>query len=387
MNYLLQLYAMVRMNFRTFSARVKPALVILFGVVVVVCILLPLLSAIEGFRIAYLRSGDSDHVIFMRSGTNNEQVSSVPAAWIPVIQRTAGIETSSGGSPLVDPQIYTPVSLYKNNGDIGYTSLRGIGRYGTQMISHFKLLSGRTPRPGSHEMLVGKAAQDKFARLEIGNSVGLQSRNWVVVGIFSTAAFTEGDLLVPVETLRKDRPEHDYTSVFATVKRQDGLAQLEYVLRQRHGLPMSVQTTAAYWTSRYEGLPKAPGLLVEFVVSGLIAMGVIVGTMHVMEAALSSRAEEIAILRAIGFAGIPIAVAFIAEVMVLACAGAILGTVIDWTWMNGWAYNGAWGVFRLAITLRLFFLAILWALGVALLGATMPSIRAATIPIRDALDT
>jgi putative ABC transport system permease protein len=387
MNYYLQLCAMLRMNLRTFSARVKPALVIFFGVVVVVCILLPLLSALEGVRIAYLRSGDTAHVIFIRSGTDNEQVSSIPTEWIPLIQRTEGIEASSDGSPLVDPQIYTPVTLYKNNGDIGYTSLRGIGRYGTQMISHFKLLSGRTPRPGSHEMLIGQAAQDKFARLKVGNSINLLSHDWVVVGTFSTGAFTEGDLLVPVEILRNDRPEHDYTSVFATVREQDGLAQLEAGSRQRRGLPMSIQTTAAYWTARYEGLPKAPGLLVEFVVSGLIAMGVIVGTMHVMEAALNSRAEEIAILRAIGFAGTPIAVAFIAEILVLACLGAILGTTIDWMWMNGWAYNGAWGVFRLAITARLFFLAFLWALGIALFGATMPSIRAATIPIRDALDT
>jgi putative ABC transport system permease protein len=106
-----------------------------------------------------------------------------------------------------------------------------------------------------------------------------------------------------------------------------------------------------------------------------------------MEAALSSRAEEIAILRAIGFAGPPIAVAFIAETMVLAGLGAILGTIIDWLWMDGWVYNGAWGVFRIAVTARLLLLGMLWALGIALFGATLPSVRAATIPIRDALGT
>jgi len=382
MNYPLQLRAMLRMNIRTFPARFRPALVIAFGVAAVVCVLLPLLSVIEGYRIAYLASGDVDHVIFMRSGTSNEQLSSVPADWIPLIRQADGIEKASDGTALVDPQIYMPVTLYKNNGDLGYTNMRGIGRYGTQMIPRFKLRSGRTPQPKSNEMLVGLAAQDQFSHLKIGDSIRLLKHDWLVVGTFSNGAFTEGDLLVPVETLRQDRPQNDYTSVFAGLKGHDASARLVADAVQHRGLPLAVQTTAAYWAARYEGLPKAPGLLVELFVSGLLALGVTIGTMHTMEAALSSRAEEMAVLRAIGFAGTPIAFAFIIEALMLACLGAVLGTVIDWLWLDGWTYNGAWGVFRIAVSARLFFFGVLWALGIAILGATMPLVRAVTAPVK-----
>jgi putative ABC transport system permease protein len=285
---------------------------------------------------------------------------------------------------LVDAQIYRYVIFAKNNGDPGLTSIRGIGRYGTQLIPRFKLLSGRTPRPGSNEMTVGLAAQRKFAHLGVGDAVNLLKHDWVVVGTFSTGSFTEGDLLVSVETLRKDAPLHNYNSVYAKLKQQNSLSQLQAELVGRDRLSVTIQTSAAYWAARYDNL-HLQALIIDYFVSGLIALGVTIGTMHVMEAAMNSRSEEMAILRAIGFAGTPIAISFIIEAVVLACLGAALGTAIDWLWLDGWLVNGAYGVFRIMVTGRLLFIGIVWALGISLLGAILPSVRAVTIPVREAL--
>lgn len=112
----------------------------------------------------------------------------------------------------------------------------------------------------------------------------------------------------------------------------------------RNKLPVTIQTSAAYWTARFDGLGWQ-AMIIDYFVSSLIALGVTVGAMHIMEAAMSSRAEEIAVLRAIGFAGTPIALAFIFEAIVLACLGAALGTVIDWLWLDGWLVDGAYDFF------------------------------------------
>jgi putative ABC transport system permease protein len=120
---------------------------------------------------------------------------------------------------------------------------------------------------------------------------------------------------------------------------------------------VTIQTSAAYWAARFDSL-GLQALILDYFVSGLIALGVTVGAIHVIEAAMSSRAEEIAILRAIGFAGTPIAVAFIFEAVVLARLGAALGAVIHWLWLDGWLVNGAYGVFRIMVTTRLLFIAI-----------------------------
>ncbi len=149
MNYLMQLRMMLRMNIRTFSVRLKPAMVIFLGVAAVVVVLLLALSTVEGIRIAYRGAGDPNEAMFLGAPASYEGQSSIPADWIALIRQAPGIETSSDGSPLVDAQIYRYVIFAKNNGDPGLTSIRGIGRYGPQLIPHFKLLSGRTPQPGA----------------------------------------------------------------------------------------------------------------------------------------------------------------------------------------------------------------------------------------------
>jgi ankyrin repeat protein len=160
--------------------------------------------------------------------------------------------------------------------------------------------------------------------------------------------------------------------------------QIQYLARAARTQSVTIQPSAAYWAARFDTL-GLQALILDYFVSGLIALGVTVGAMHVMEAAMSSRGEEIAILRAIGFAGTSIAVAFIFEAVVLACLGAALGTVIDWLWLDGWLVNGAYGVFRIMVTARLLVIAIGWALAISLLGAVLPAVRAVTIPVRDAL--
>lgn len=55
----------------------------------------------------------------------------------------------------------------------------------------------------------------------MGDSTTLLKHDWTVVGTFSTGAFTEEDVLVPVGTLRDDTPGHGYTSVYAKLKRQN----------------------------------------------------------------------------------------------------------------------------------------------------------------------
>jgi hypothetical protein len=52
---------------------------------------------------------------------------------------------------------------------------------------------------------------------------------------------------------------------------------------------------------------------------------------------------------------------------------------------DGYAFNSAYGVFRILFTHRLLFIAIVWALAISLLGAVSPSVRAVTIPGRGAL--
>jgi putative ABC transport system permease protein len=127
------------------------------------------------------------------------------------------------------------------------------------------------------------------------------------------------------------------------------------------------------------------GLIIAYVVAFLLAGGAVSGILHSMHATVSARAQEIAILRAVGFSGLPVAVSMILEAMFLACIGAAVGTAIDWLWLDGYVYNGAYGVFRMSVTPHLLAVAIGWSLVTALVGAILPAAHEARLPVVDAL--
>jgi putative ABC transport system permease protein len=104
-----------------------------------------------------------------------------------------------------------------------------------------------------------------------------------------------------------------------------------------------------------------------------------------MHATVSSRAKEIAILRAVGFGGAAVASSIILEAMIFACIGAAIGTAIDWAWLNNYAMNGAYGVFRVAVTAHLLAIAVGWALVTALIGALVPAFHEARLDVVNAL--
>ncbi|HEY6453684.1 MAG TPA: FtsX-like permease family protein [Steroidobacteraceae bacterium] len=126
-------------------------------------------------------------------------------------------------------------------------------------------------------------------------------------------------------------------------------------------------------------------LPVAYFAAFLIAGGAVSGILHTMHATVSSRATETALLCAVGFGGLAVAVSMILEAMFFACIGAAIGTAIDWLWLNGYALNGAYGIFRLVVTPHLLGVAIGWALVTALVGAIVPAAQEARLPVVDAL--
>jgi putative ABC transport system permease protein len=125
--------------------------------------------------------------------------------------------------------------------------------------------------------------------------------------------------------------------------------------------------------------------VLAYVAGFLMAGGAASGILHTMHATVSARAKEIAILRAVGFGGLPVAVSMVLEAMFFATVGAAIGTAIDWLWLNGYAYNGAYGVFKVAVTPHLLAVAIGWALVTALVGAIVPAAQEARLAVVDAL--
>jgi putative ABC transport system permease protein len=100
---------------------------------------------------------------------------------------------------------------------------------------------------------------------------------------------------------------------------------------------------------------------------------------------VTARRREIATMRALGFGGLPVALAVAVEGILLALAGAVIGTSVAYGLFNGaqdiW-YNN---VFHLIVSPAMIVLGLGWALLIGVLGGVLPAIHAARLSVADGL--
>ncbi len=124
---------------------------------------------------------------------------------------------------------------------------------------------------------------------------------------------------------------------------------------------------------------------IAYFVASILAVGALFGSVNILYSAVSSRAREIATLRAVGYRAIPVAVAVVVEAMLLAFVGALVGGIGTWLVFDGRDGLVVAEVYQQAVTPALIGTGIGWALVIAILGAIPPAIRAARLPVAAAM--
>ena len=128
--------------------------------------------------------------------------------------------------------------------------------------------------------------------------------------------------------------------------------------------------------------------LVDFVayfIGVVMGSGAVFGALNSLYASVDARRREMGTLRAIGFGGTPIIWSILLEGLALALPGALIGALIAWLAFNGNAVDVQGLVFKLTVTPRLILDGILWAVAIGLIGASLPALRAARMPVVAAL--
>jgi putative ABC transport system permease protein len=103
---------------------------------------------------------------------------------------------------------------------------------------------------------------------------------------------------------------------------------------------------------------------------------------------VSTRTKEIATLRAIGFGGLPVMVSVLAESMLLALLGGLLGAAIAYVLFNGYTISTLGAgftqvAFSFAVSPKLVAIGLILSLVIGFFGGLLPALSAArtNIPI------
>jgi putative ABC transport system permease protein len=345
-----------------------------------------MLSLTTGYVQSEMRAGDPGRAIIIADGQENESASALTRDQVNIIVDAPGIKKDADGAPLAESEVMVPTPATRQNGIISYLLIRGFGTKGVPLRPEFRIVAGRMYHPGAQEMIVGRAVGGQFRGMHVGDKVSLPNGSWPIVGEFTTNGdILEGELLADRDTLMAAVKRTAFNSVLARLESDPGaMDRLKNSLTGNPALSVIAERHSTY----YEHFSAPNAILfsaVSYVVGGIMALGALFGALNTMYSAVSARSREIATLRAIGFGALPVAMSVVTESLLLALSGAFIGAGVSWLLFNGSQKAYFNNVFDLKVTPGLIGLGLAWALAVALLGGLLPSIRAARLPIVDAL--
>ena len=386
-----QAASVTRVGVSTLAQRLGASSVVVVGIAGVVGVLVALLAMAEGYRQTISNSGNEETAIVLRGGSSAELMSVLSRDAITTIERAPEIARDADARPLASPELLVAANLPRKGGkDDGSVTLRGVGPMAWTVRPNVKLVDGRRFEPGRRELVVGQGAQRQFAGLETGKTLRLGSETWTVVGVFESGDSMDSEMWADAEIVASTyRRGSSRASVVARLTGPKAFDAFKATLAADPRLQVEASTTRDYFSKQSEGVTKVLRII-GIVVGSIMAIGAIFGALNTMFATVASRAREIATLRAIGFRGMPVVVAVMLETMLLAALGGLLGGALAWLVFNGYtASTLAGGVaqlsFEFKVTGGLLWEGLKWALAIGFIGGLFPALRAASLPVTDAL--
>ena len=392
MNWLKQIAALIGFNLRTLPARKGSAAAAIFGIAGVVAVFVGVLAIGEGFRKVMTAAGSPDTAVVLRGGADSEMVSILGRDEMNIIVTAPGVARDAGQA-LVSPELFVIVNLPKK----GTTSdanvpLRGVERAAFKVHDEVKLVDGRPFAWGRNEVIVGRAAREEFEGLDIGAELKFGTNRWIVVGVFEAAgSISETEIWTDAAVLSPAyRRGSSFQSALVRLSSAGNFQQFKDALTSDPRLNVKVQRETEYYAEQSRVMR---GIItgLAFVISALMGLGAIFGALNTMYTAVSARAREIATLEAIGFRSSPVVISVLAEAIVLALLGGLLGAAGAYLAFDGYraatmnfqSFSAVAFAFEVSPTLMI--VAMLYALIMGFVGGLFPAIRAVRTPVSVAL--
>ncbi len=215
---------------------------------------------------------------------------------------------------------------------------------------------------------------------------------WNVVGIFEAdGGVNETEIWCDVRVLQGAyRRGNTYQLVVARLDSSDTFDTFRDWLTANPQLNVQVRRETEYYAQQSRALSSLIRT-VGFGIAALMGIGAVFGAILTMYTAVSTRAREIATLRALGFNATSVVVSVMAESLALAAIGGVIGGVVAYLAFNGYQTSTmnfqtfSQVAFAFRVTPALLVLGLVYALLMGLVGGLFPAIRAARLPIPAAL--
>jgi ABC-type lipoprotein release transport system permease subunit len=361
------------------------------GMALVVYVFATVLMMSEGIRATLVATGQPDNAIVLRKGAGAEINSGIGRGQAAILETLPGLARDATGAPLLSKEPVVLNNLPKRGGGKpSNVTMRGTGATGLLLRPQVRVTQGRMFRPGTAEVVAGRAIAEGFEGVQLGATLRFGGRDWTVVGLFDAGnSGFDSELWMDAEQLMQAFRRQNYSSVVLKLADDAAFEPLRDLIDTDPRLTLEAKREQRFYAEQSESLANFIRIL-GLALAVIFSIGAVVGATITMFGSVASRVGEIGTLRALGFRRGAVLVAFLIEAMLLAAAGGAIG-ILAATFMqavNVSTTNFATFseiAFRFTMTPAIVVQSIVFALFMGLVGGFVPAWRAARMKIVDCL--
>lgn len=378
-------------NIRNLIVRRTTTIMTALGIALTVAVLLSVLALVQGLRTAFTTSAHPLNILVMRKGSTAELNSNFTRAMFQDVKLKPGIARSSQGEPMISLEMVQIVNLPRVDAPEGANvTIRGVLPVAAEIRPELQLAAGRWFETGKREIVVGKSIAGRFPDAQLGRKLKFARGEWEIVGVMDAGrSAVNSEIWGDVNQLSADYNRSEVLSS-ALIRAEDPVTMQALIndLEADPKLNVAAKSEKAYFEA--QTVSSLPVQFLGMFVSVIMAVGSCFAAMNTMYAAVARRGREIGTLRVLGFSRFSILTSFLAESLLLALLGGLLGCLLVLPLNNITTGIGNFVTFseitfNFSVTPAIMAIGLVFALILGALGGLFPARNAARKEILNAL--
>ncbi|MEP7183530.1 MAG: ABC transporter permease, partial [Betaproteobacteria bacterium] len=311
---------------RNLTARKLTTALTAGGMALVVYVFATVLMLAAGLEKTLVATGHEDNVVVIRRSSQTEIQSGIDRVQAGIVESQPDIATGADGRRLVSKEPVVLISLPKrDSGKPSNVIIRGVTAAGLELRPQVRIVEGRMFRPGTAEIVAGRAIASGFRSAGLGETMRFASRDWIVVGVFDAGRTGfDSEIWGDAEQMLQAFRRLGFSSLIFRLADGERFDEVKKAIESDPRLTLEAKRETRFYAEQSEALSKFISYL-GTTISVIFSIGAIIGAMITMYASVASRTAEIGTLRALGFSRAAILVAFLAEALLLGLVGGVVG--------------------------------------------------------------
>ncbi|QYY29413.1 MULTISPECIES: ABC transporter permease [Cupriavidus] len=361
------------------------------GLALVVFVFATMLMLDAGLKRTLVTTGEKDNVVMIRKGAETEVQSAISRDQASIMEMHPSVAMDGNGRPMASKEAVVLISLNKRGSDTpSNVVIRGVSPKGLELRPQIRMVTGRTFRPGSSEIIVGSSVAGGFTGAQPGGRLRFAQRDWTIVGVFDAGGSGfDSEIWGDADQLMQSFRRSSYSSMVVRLTRPDAFARLRADIDVDPRLANEAKLEQTFYSDQSKALSTFINIL-GLTLTTIFSIAAMIGAMITMYASVANRVAEIGTLRALGFRRTNVLAAFLIEALLLGLIGGVAGlccaALMQFASFSTTNFQTFADLsFRFILTPGVVVRTLLFSMAMGLIGGFLPALRAARMNIVDAL--